>query len=88
MLALISRREDTMSQLIVRKLEPSVVAALRARAARHGLSVEAEHREILRSVLRGPGPSHSLKELLRSMPDVGTDADFARVRQRPRRVRL
>lgn len=77
-----------MSQLIVRNLESGVVAALRARAARHGRSVEAEHREILRSVLRGPGPALSLKELLQSMPDAGSDADFARVRQHPRRVRL
>jgi hypothetical protein len=30
----------------------------------------------------------SLKDLLRAMPSVGSDADFRRKRQKPRRVRL
>jgi plasmid stability protein len=76
-----------MAQLLVRNLEPEVVAELRRRAARHGRSAEAEHREILRAVLaRGRG-RRSLKELLVSMPDAGRDEDFARLRQRPRAVR-
>ena len=50
---------------------------LEIRAAEHGQSTEAEHREILRQALLGkPGPS--FKEMLLSMPDVGSDADFER----------
>ena len=71
-----------MAQLIVRKVEESVVRRLRERAARHGRSAEAEHREILRSAL-GPGTSgRSFKELLQSMPDVGHDSDFVAKRER------
>jgi antitoxin FitA len=76
-----------MAQLIVRNLEAEIVSALRRRAAAHGRSMEAEHREILRQALQAAGPEQSLKQLLQSMPNVGSDADFARVRQKPRRVR-
>ncbi len=65
-----------MAQLIVRELEESVVRALKVRAAKNGVSAEAEHRAILREVLLGR-PSRSFKEALLSMPDVGADADFA-----------
>lgn len=76
-----------MAQLLVRNLEDGVVAELKKRAARSGRSVEAEHREILRAALgRGPG-RQSLKDLLQSIPPVGEDSDFARLRQKPRRVR-
>ena len=76
-----------MAQLLVRNLEDEVVAELKKRAARSKRSVEAEHREILRSALgRGPG-RQSLKDLLKSMPAGGEDSDFARPRQKPRRVR-
>lgn len=37
--------------LHVRNLEDEIVSRLKRRAARHGRSVEAEHREILRQVL-------------------------------------
>ena len=76
-----------MAQLIVRNLEPDVVRRLRARAARHGRSAEAEHRDILRRVLLGPG-DRSLGDLILAMPEVGKEADFRRPRQMPRRVRL
>ena len=39
--------------LHVRNLDDELVARLKRRAARHGRSVEAEHREILRQVLSG-----------------------------------
>lgn len=77
-----------MAQLIVRKLEARVVAELRKQAARHGRSMEAEHREILRAALPPGKVRKRLKDLLNDMPAVGTDADFRRTRQRPRRVRL
>lgn len=37
--------------LLVRNFDDEIVAKLRRRAARHGRSVEAEHREILRQAL-------------------------------------
>ena len=75
-----------MAQLLVRNLEDEVVAELKKRAARTGRSVEAEHREILRAALGRGGSRQPLKELLASMPSAGEDADFARPRQRPRRL--
>ena len=42
-----------MAALTVRNLDDDVVRALRIRAAEHGRSAEAEHREILRQVLTG-----------------------------------
>ena len=77
-----------MAQLIVRNLDPQTVSALRARAARSGRSMEAEHREILRTVLRPSRGQTTLKEWLARMPNVGTDKDFERSRRRPRGVRL
>jgi plasmid stability protein len=66
----------SMAQLIVRELEESVVRALKLRAAKKGVSAEAEHRAILREVLLRRS-SRSFKEALLAMPDVGKDADFA-----------
>ena len=75
-----------MSQLIVRNIAPEVVNALKRRAARHGRSAEAEHREILREALTAEPGRASFKALLAEMPDVGTDADFAFERDIPRDV--
>lgn len=44
-----------MPTLTVRNLDDAVVKRLRLRAAEHGRSAEAEHREILRAVLLGDG---------------------------------
>ena len=47
-----------MATLTVRNLEEEIVRRLRIRAAEHGRSAEAEHREILRSALAGnSGPT-------------------------------
>lgn len=43
-----------MAALTVRNVNADIVRALKQRAAAHGRSAEAEHREILRSVL-SPG---------------------------------
>lgn len=40
-----------MAQLTVRNVNDQIVRALRQRAAMHGRSAEAEHREILRAAL-------------------------------------
>jgi plasmid stability protein len=39
------------TSLVVRNLDNALIMRLRQRAARHGRSVEAEHREILRHAL-------------------------------------
>ena len=69
-----------MAQLVVRRIEESVVAKLRQRAARQGVSMEEEHRRILRAALlrRGTGRQQTLKEYLLEMPDVGGDEVFER----------
>ena len=44
-----------MATLTVRNLDDDLVRRLRIRAAEHGRSAEAEHREILRANLAGSG---------------------------------
>jgi plasmid stability protein len=75
-----------LSQLVVRDIEQEIVRALKRRAARHGRSAEAEHRDILRAALRQELEIGSFKAMLTSMPDVGSDEDFAVVRDLPRLV--
>jgi antitoxin FitA len=81
-------KKGAMNQLIVRNLEEEVVRELRLRAARHGRSAEAEHREILREALLPAKAKRSLKELLLAIPTVGEDADFERNPDRGRDVEL
>lgn len=75
-----------MRQLIVRNVEDALVGALKRRAARHGRSAEAEHREILRQSLEGDLAEASLKELLSAMPDVGEDDELSPPRDLPRAI--
>jgi plasmid stability protein len=70
-------KKATTHQLIVRNLEEEVIRELRLRAARHGRSAEAEHREILREVLTPAKGKRSFREFLLAMPD-GEDSDFER----------
>ncbi len=67
-----------MANLIVRGIDESLVRALKQRAARHGRSAEAEQREILANVLHRPR-KRPLADVLRAIPDVGRDEDFARI---------
>ncbi|TCZ61075.1 FitA-like ribbon-helix-helix domain-containing protein [Roseicella aquatilis] len=56
-----------MATLTVRNLDDDLVRALRIRAAEHGRSAEAEHREILRQALtngRQPSPRASAAQRL------------------------
>lgn len=76
-----------MAQLVVRNLNEALVQALKERAARHGRSAEAEHREILREALAG-SPDEDPKTVLAEMPAAGDDADFARISDHPRDVTL
>jgi plasmid stability protein len=77
-----------VARLIVRNLDPKLVGELRRRAAANGRSMEAEHRELLRSVLMPGRKRKPLKALLLEMPTGGEDADFARERRKARPVRL
>jgi plasmid stability protein len=77
-----------MSQLIVRNIDEEIVVELKRRAARHGRSAEAEHREILREVLAQTTGRPSFKAFLSSMPDVGEDGDFSIHRDLPREARV
>jgi len=67
-----------VANLIVRGIDESLVQALKHRAAKHGRSAEAEHREILATALRRPR-KRRLAEALAAIPNVGKDEDFARI---------
>lgn len=62
-----------MATLTVRNLDDNVVRTLRIRAAEHGRSAEAEHREILRS---------ALAEAARSSPRAAAAARLEEFRSR------
>ena len=63
------------TNLVVRNVDEDIALALKQLAASHGRSAEAEHREILRSVLKRP-KRRSVAEVLSGMPNVGEDTDF------------
>ncbi len=67
-----------MAQLIVRKLEKDkVVRKLKERAAKYGISMEEEHRRILReTLLKKDKPKMDFKDFLCTVPDFGRDSDF------------
>lgn len=65
------------TNLVVRNVDEDITLALKQRAAAHGRSAEAEHREILKAALQKPA-RRSFADVLASMPNVGEDADFAR----------
>jgi len=77
-----------VAQLIVRDLDPELVVELRRRAAESGRSAEAEHRELLRSLIKPGRKRTPLKALLLGTPAVGKDGDFARGLSRARAIRL
>jgi antitoxin FitA len=66
-----------MGQLTVRKVDDDIVRRLKLRAAEHGRSAEAEHREILRQALLPEKTSvdewrrraQALSEKIGPMPD-------------------
>ena len=67
-----------MANLIVRNVDERIVRALKSRAGEHGRSAEAEHRELLASVLL-KSRKKSFAEVLAAIPNVGEDSDFARI---------
>jgi antitoxin FitA len=68
-----------MADLLVRGVDEEIVRALKERAGAHGRSAEAEHREILAAALARPR-RRSFAEIIASIPNVGLDSDFERVR--------
>lgn len=70
-----NKEMNVATNLVVRNVDEDVALALKQMAAAHGRSAEAEHREILRKVLKRP-QRRSIAEVLASMPNVGEDADF------------
>jgi len=81
-----------MAQLIVRKLEDKVVRRLKERAAKYGVSMEEQHRRILRETLLKkpkPKPKMSLLEYLVAPPYVDVDLmKYIPKRGMPRPVNL
>lgn len=77
-----------IAQLIVRNIDERLVRLLKVRAAQHGRSAEAEHREILRHALQAGGDAASFDAFLLEMPNVGEDCDFERPRDTGRKVVL
>lgn len=78
-----------MAQLLVRQIEEKVVKKLKELAGQHGVSMEEEHRRILReALLGGTKKKLSFKEYLQQMPDVGPDELFERDRDFGREVDL
>ena len=67
-----------MADLVLRDVDDDVVRALKERAITHGSTAEAEHKRILAAALAVP-KRRSFTEVLASIPNVGTDADFERV---------
>lgn len=63
------------TNLVVRNIDEKIALALKKQAASHGRSAEAEHREILKSVLQRP-KRRSVAEIFSSLPNVGEDTDF------------
>ncbi len=76
-----------MANLLVRDVDESLVKALKQRAGKHGRSAEAEHRAILAAALARTRP-RSFAEVLASMPNVGLDSDFERVRSKQKAPRV
>ena len=72
-----------MKQLVVRNLDEHLVQVLKLRAAAHGVSMEAEHRDILAKALLQPA-KRSFAQVLARMPNVGEDKDFTRVKESAR----
>ena len=71
-----------MAELLLRDVEPAIVARLKQRAERHRRSVEDEHKAILRDLLLTDDQDATkltFEAYLRTRPDVGTDADFSRI---------
>jgi plasmid stability protein len=69
-----------MAERLLRDVEPAIVARLKQRAEHRRRSVEDAHKAIPRDLLLADDQDASkltFEAYLRTMPDVGTDADFS-----------
>ena len=76
------------TSLIVRNLDPELIASLKRRAEANGRSAEAEHRLILQQALDSSSQAESVLDVLLRMPDVGLDSDFERQRDLGRPIEI
>ncbi len=75
-----------MANLIVRNIDDEIVRALKFQAGKKGISMEAEHRNLLTAALLIP-QRRSFAEVIQSIPPVGDDDDFSSQQdERPSRV--
>ena len=76
-----------MAELILHEVEFEIIRRLEHRAASHGITSEAEHRQILQEALAeevpDPAQYQVLKDILFQMPEGGGDDDFKRVQEYP-----
>ncbi len=81
-----------MPQLVVRNIEEKVVRKLRRRAAGEGVSMEEEHRRILRAALLEHGkPGKTFADYLLAIPQAVENEPsnlFQRRRDMPREIDL
>jgi plasmid stability protein len=77
-----------MPQLVVRNVEEKLVRKLKERAGQHGVSMEEEHRRILRLSLFPLKSRQSFKDFLRSIPNAGPDSIFERRKDFGRDIQL
>lgn len=76
-----------VAQLLVRNLEDDLVRELKRRAGEHGVSVEEEHRRILKQALFEQGKHQkTFWQALSEMPEDGDDFLFDRDRNNPGRA--
>jgi plasmid stability protein len=64
-----------MAQLVVRRLDEETVQRLRERAAKAGVSMEEEHRRILKAAVADVRKAMTFKEHLLSIP-TGDDLEI------------
>ncbi len=71
-----------MAQLVVRNIEDAVKERLKHRAARHGRSLEAEVREILREAAKQGGPTRTGlgTEFVAAFKGIGLDRPIPELR--------
>lgn len=87
-----SRREIScyhcsVAQILIRRLDDDVKAALQSRARRHGHSTEQEAREILRNAVQGGERADARlgSRIAARFTGVGLETEIAEVRGQPAR---
>lgn len=76
-----------MPQLLVRRIEPTVVRQLRRRAVADGVSMEEAHRRVLRQALLGEHGA-SARNFIDYLRDMPADFEVKRSRDLPRSIDL